>query len=237
MSEINISNDMSDLSDIFGNMCAVTVRPDNNLSDLQLQNIKNEKEQKKIIRWIKEVKRDTDELNAEQIERIDILENAIKLAWEHFNRLYKKRAGDFNKWIADPKTNKIMANDYIEYMIADFYENHPDWIEERGDGANLENYYTHKWDESDLLIDWEFVLPKHFLTCGIDPIHPILADAGDFWFDDEVSKKNIYKWAKATEENGLDGKIADMYDNKFNKLPFNKIPTKYQQYWSEDEDD
>ena len=232
-----MSNDMSDLSDIFGNMCSVIDKPENNQSDLQLQNMKNEKEQKNIIRWIKEVKRDTAELNAEQIDRVDVLENAIKLAWEQFNGLYKKHAGDVNKWIADPKTNKTMANDYIEYMIADFYENHPDWIEERGDGGNLENYYTHKWDESDLLIEWEFVLPKHFLTCGIDPMHPTLADAGDFWFDDEVSKKNIYKWAKTTDENGLDGKIADMYDNKFNKLPFNKIPTKYQQYWSEDEDE
>ena len=237
MSEINISNDMSDLSDIFGNMCAVTERPDNNLSDLQLQNIKNEKEQKNILRWIKEVKRDTDELTAEQIERVDILENAIKHAWEQFNGLYKKHAGDVNMWIADPKTNKTMADNYIEYMIADFYENHPDWIKENGDGSNLENDYTHKWDESDLLIDWAFVLPKHFLTCGIDPMHPILAYAGDFWFEDEVSKKNIYKWAKTTEENDLDGKIAEMYDNKFNKLPFNKIHKKYQQYWSEDEEE
>lgn len=233
MSEINISNDMSDLSDIFGNMCAVTERPDNNLSDLQLQNIKNEKEQKNILRWIKEVKRDTDELTAEQIERVDILENAIKLAWEHFNGLYKKHAGDVNMWIADPKTNKSMADNYIEYMIADFYENHPDWIKENGDGSNLENDYTHKWDESDLLIDWAFVLPKHFLTCGIDPMHPILAYAGDFWFDDEVSKKNIYKWAKTTEENGLDGEIAEMYDNKFNLLPYNKIPKHLQKYYKE----
>lgn len=228
-----MSNDMSELSDIFNNMCAVTEKQDENLSELQLQNIKNEKEQKNILRWIKEVKRDTAELNTEQIERVDILENAIKLAWEHFNGLYKKHAGDVNKWIADPKTNKSMANDYIEYMIADFYDNHPDWIEEQGDGGNLENLYTHKWDESDLLMDWSFVLPKHFLTYGIDPMDPILADAGDFWFDDEVSKKNIYKWAKTTEENGLDGEIAEMYDNKFNLLPYNKIPKHLQKYYKE----
>ena len=239
MSELgNMSNNAcDDLSNIFDQMCTVTEKHDENQSELQLQNIKNEKEQKNILRWIKEVKRDTAELNAAQIERVDILENAIKLAWDHFNGLYKKHAGDVNKWIADPKTNKSMANDYIEYMTADFYDNHPDWIEECGNGNNLENLYTHKWDESDLLMDWSFVLPKHFLTYGIDPMHPILADAGDFWFDDEVSKKNIYKWAKTTEENGLDGKIADMYDNKFKKLPFNKIPKQYQKYWSDDEED
>ena len=229
-----MSNDMSELSDIFSNMCAVTEKQDENLSELQLQNIKNEKEQKNILRWIKEVKKDTVELNTEQIERVDILENAIKLAWEQFNGLYKKHAGDVNKWIADPKTNKSMANDYIEYMIADFYDNHPDWIEERGNGGNLENLYTHKWDESDLLIDWSFVLPKHFLTFGINPMHPILVDADDFWFDDEVSKKNIYKWAKTTKDNGLDGEIAEMYDNKFNILPYNKIPKHLQKYWKEE---
>ena len=219
-------------------------------AELQLFNIKSEKEYKDDIKKIQAVKRDKS-LTEEQKRKVQVLEDAVKKAWDNWSGLYKKHLGDVNAWIADPKTNKQMADDYIEYMTQDFYHNHPDWIQEvelikhTEDGTpysatnNLGNIYTHRWDSDDLLIDWNFVLQKHYLYGGIDPLPQDLRDAGDIFWDatyDDFPKKIIYKYAKHSDDNELDGVIDEMYDAKFNKLPRSKIPAQYLKYYSSDDD-
>jgi hypothetical protein len=112
-------------------------------------------------------------------------------------------------------------------MTQDFYDNHPDWIIEHSGGVSdpLKDVYTHKWDEDDLLISFDFVLKHHYLFGGVDISE---FNAGEiFWDDgnDSITAKLVYQYLR-----DLEGVIPEMYDEKMIKLPRNKMPREYWQY-------